>query len=342
MHSLTTLFPLISISAGLALAAHPLGAAVHQETAAGLRFAPTAETELSTEFKLSESTNGAELSVWMNGAQVPSSFLPQLQFEYALEIERVFTDRSAVLVDGALQSFVREFSAAERSGTGSWDYGQGPGAEDARAVSRFQGETLRYELGDDDGFLGTNADEDGPQAPDLEAFDAPGFGWLLEGAKAEAGAEWELPADLLVRLRSIGGRIADPLELEGAEWMDEPEDDQTWEGELSATFERADGNLARIAIGGQTVSTGTRATDLEQVPVADGTATETASTTHVLEGLLVWDLKRGLPVELTLTDMSDTTLETTRDEGQPGADYRSELLFEGNLEIAVQFTAEAR
>ena len=100
----------------------------------------------------------------------------------------------------------------------------------------------------------------------------------------------------------------------------------------------AEEGTARVEFEGTLTSLREAATDLAEVPVADGTATERTTTTYELDGTLVWNTAAGHLSRLELEAMLDVAIEIEKDPGQPGVEYASTMTMSGvwSCEVTVE------
>ena len=149
-------------------------------------------------------------------------------------------------------------------------------------------------------------------------------------------ATWEADASALAALLDFSQSIPCTWSGEGAENAPAPADN-TFTGtlELRVIDLRTEDEvvLCTIALSGEITELGTRATDLEQVPVADGTATETTTTTFTVEGELVWNVTAAHLASFELKGEGEGEQATVKDPGQPGPDYSSTTQHKAKLEI---------
>ena len=278
---------------------------------------------------------GGDLRVKMDGQDVPSEFLPELTIDV--------TQASSVLVrdEHAATAFVRSFEALSSEATIEVDLGgyMGQSGEriEAFATSPLQGRAVRFTPTEDGVTVATFADErDATEvAGDDHALlaglreDQDLAAWLPEGPVA-VGARWQAPAAALRELIEPSGALAWKWSSPDAA---EHAASRSITGDVELELVRvtdADGRaIAALRVSGTFEHTTTRATDLADVPVADGTATETRTAATTLRGDLVWDVAGGHLVSAELVTELDQTSRTVKDPGQEGPEYESALSFEG-------------
>ncbi len=315
--------PLMSLLAALAPALQSETVTLVPRTDAG--------ATLTRTFTQSSATTGGDLTVDMDGQPVPAEFLPDLSLEAA---ER----RSVTLVDRHTErGVVREFQTLEVSSHTVLDMGgymgQGETEYDATADSPLAGRSARF--GSDGAVF---LDAEGKDAA-ATASDSALLAGLTRGADLAAwwpgrevavGEAWQGPAAALLELSAPSGDLAWRWSSPDAERR---ADRRALDGEVTLTLRavrEVDGRtLAEVAVEGRLERTESVATDLRDVPVADGTATETRTAQLELRGTLTLDVKGGHLSAAELTAEVEETVATVKDPGQPGPEYRSTLTFRG-------------
>jgi hypothetical protein len=282
----------------------------------GVRLDPEPGTRVVRTFAYESSSELEGWTVVWNGQEAPAEMLPELEIEGREEARAEVTDEVLACSDGRVRTLRRGFAGLEARdvldvslGGAPIEERDAPGACDLEGcVVRFEGEERVLERGD--------APADSLAALELDLD----FSALLAGAAA--GAEsWEAPAAALVPTGLPGG-LAFAFE-------DEPEvqlgEREQWIANLEGTWRvrpletREDGRLAVFALEGELSTRSVRATDLEHVPVVDGDATETTTTTWKATGELVWDVERRTLRSLEVAADVRSTVVTVRDLlGVPG------------------------
>lgn len=288
-------------------------------------------------YTTSRTLEGGDLSVIMNGGEVPKMFLPELEYTsvqtQSVTLEDVHGASHERAISEAAMGFEMQMTFGEKGG-------MEPVQIESSASSALEGSRVRFVT--EDGETEARWAEDGENPDDklLEALhaDVDGAGLLPEEPVKE-GAEWSAEGSALCALLYPSGELG--WSWNGGEEDDIPgQDGSSHGGELELRFveliEEDGRSLARIEIEGNLVETTTRATDLAEVPVTDGTATETTTTDYAIEGELLWDVERHALHSLELTGEGEGTQETVKDAGQEGGDYASTLKHTAKLVLRVE------
>ncbi|MEZ6015299.1 MAG: hypothetical protein R3F49_09315 [Planctomycetota bacterium] len=287
--------------------------------------------------------NGSDLTVSMDGQEVPQEYLPDLTLdivsEQALEVLDVRRERA----------LDRTFVALSQEARVALDLGGYMGQQgeefEATAASPLEGRAVQFSFGEGDACEARFVDAPESARP-KEAQDAgvraseakllaglrPGLdlaGWLPSDSVA-VGARWEAPAAAL-------GEAIDPCGELAWQWSRPDADGRVDSSEIAGdvalefvALAEVDGRaLAELRVSGTFVLTTKRATDLADVPVADGTATETRAVNHTLSGQILWDVAGGHLSSAELTSDIDGLASTVKDAGQEGPDYASTMRFTG-------------
>ena len=321
--------------AGLATATLSLASATDFESHA-LRFTPAAGARVETRITSTMQMDSNRFEVVMGGQKVPEQFLPPLDVSYEGVHELVARDTYVAVADGAPTKLVRRYETL--SGLAIWDAALGEEYDDAAGESRtpaeVEGEEVEFEWSASQGrYLRALVDSDErPEGLDrLDArLDLAGF---LPQGEVAVGDVWELGPQLVDGLLEPGGDLgltgssAEP----GSEGLA-----RTSDGELSARLVSVEDGRALIEFEGEHVTKETSATTLERVPVVDGTATQTDTSTLTLKGRLEWDVRAGRLVTLGLEGTVEYLQETVRDAGQEGPTYESVLEYAGELVVEVE------
>lgn len=309
-----------------------------------LRFRALAGMELEKTFTSQSSRQSQEFSVKMAGNPVPQQFLPELLFESELELSCVVRDRYEAPAVGGVPVFTREYDQLFGAGTWSFQMPPQPGeGGDWEHRSDLEGKSVRFEWEEDSGRYGRTIPSQEEQPEELKALSAEMNlqGFLPEGPVV-VGDSWKVDGALVSALLSPGGELG--LHLDSDE-NETPFELVEANGELTVRLSKVAKlkgvQVAVLSIEGDYLLEEKRPTTLEQVPVADGTATEFATTRLELEGELLWDLDAGHALLLELEAPLDYLLKTIRDPDQGGSDYSSELTFGGEVELRVEFSADS-
>ena len=284
--------------------------------------------------EVSREQSGGDLQVKMGGSPVPAQFLPQLEYDtkwtQAITIEDAHGDALTRTITDAEQHFAMDMSFG--------DAGMEPTSVDSTATTPLDGVPFVF-TEDDDGETKV-AWKDDDDAPDDDLLDGlerrVDLAAVLPEDAVEVGATWSASAKAL-------GSILRPSGDLGWEWNSDfvsEGEETTYDGDLELTLAEIitkDGKkLARIELSGDLTITEVRATDLEQVPVADGTATETTETKFTLSGEIHWNLEAHHLHALDIEGEGEGTMNTIKDEGQEGQDYESTTSHTESLHMKVE------
>ncbi len=319
-----------------------LVAAAPTDDTVELRFAPSVGTQTAHTLEAQVHIEGSDLAVVMDGNEVPAQFLPELSFEFkttsAWTVHHEFLEPRDGIA-GAWRK--RTIEDASQSFEMSMELGAEAMEFDAEAATSLEGESF---------LIGRNASGDvvaewaDPES-ELDAawlddarpeLDLAG---LLPGKPMAAGDTWEADASALADILSATESFPWEWKGTGADGMPGP-GETVLEGALELTageIRTVDGTThCTIAIEGQFAETVTRPGDLSQVPVADGTATETTTTQYTVEGELTWNVTAGHLTSFIIEGEGDGEQLTVKDPGQPGPEYRSTTQHTSELKIELK------
>jgi len=326
----------LALAGFAALSASPTPA-VDFETHA-LRFVPKVGEKLETRMSNATQMDSNRFEVVMGGQKVPAQFLPPLDVSYEGVLELVAQDTYVEVAEGTPTKLQRHYETL--TGSTIWDAELGEEYDDAagdtKNESAIEGEDVEFVWNEAESRFDralVDSDERPAGLDKLDArLDLVGF---LPAGEVAVGDVWELEPVLIDRLLEPGGSLG--LEASSVEEVEESRYAES-SGELSARLISVEEGRALIEFEGDHQSKRTFATTLEQVPVADGTATQEDTSTIVVKGQLVWDLRAGHAVSLALEASVDYVQHTVRDEGQEGPTYESTLAFSGDTLIEVEIT----
>ncbi|QDV05175.1 hypothetical protein Poly30_06710 [Planctomycetes bacterium Poly30] len=325
-----------------ALAASLSLGATHSDDTVKLQLAPTSGTVSTYAVEILRTIQGGDLQVVMNGNEVPAQFLPKLEFEFTASTTATVTDH---------------FLPGENDITGPWRKRTLEDLTSAFDMSlTYSGETTDFAAEassplDDQPFL-LGLDEDGevvarwadPESKLDDEFLARvrpelHLEGLLPDEPVAMGATWEADASAVAAILDFSESLPWNWPSDAAENVPGPASN-TYEGTLELTVidlrTEDETVFCTVSLSGDIVETGTRATDLAQVPVADGTATETTTTTFTVEGELVWNVTAAHLASFELKGEGEGEQATVKDPGQPGPDYSSTTRHKAQLEIQVK------
>jgi hypothetical protein len=279
---------------------------------------------------------GGQLWCSMNGSEVPSEYLPEL----FLEMTDVRTLELMETFEGG--AWLRRYDTVgwENDGSFSMDY---TGSEmsypwSSAIESPIEGRVVRL-TPEADGSVAREFADDGEDDADLLAglqADLRLAALLPDGPVAE-GAAWKADGSELGMLFDPCGDLAWDMDPEAAERLMPEIRTREHSGELGITLRELseDGERAYCRVEGVLTRTTEQPGDLSQVPVVDGTATDTVTETWELEGELVWDLAAHAVLSLELDGELQQDTLTARDPDQPGSTYESLFPLSGNYSLTI-------
>lgn len=330
----------------LPLTAALLAAAGPTDDQVSLRLAPTAGTVSTHTVQIQRAVEGGDMAVVMNGTEVPAQFLPKLNFEFNTSTAATVTDH-----------FLPESIAAENGATGPWrkrtledlsetfDMSLSLDADTTdvttEASSDLDGQPFLIGQDEDGEVIARWADPDS-EAPDRlldHVRPALHLEGLLPAEPIATGSTWEASASALAGVLNLGETLPWTWSESAAGNAPTP-GATTLEGDLdlrAVDVRTEDGVVfCTISVDGEVIETSTRASDLSQVPVADGNATETTTTTYTVEGELVWNVTAGHMATFQLDGEGEGEQATVKDAGQPGPDYSSTTQHTAELNVQVK------
>ncbi len=338
MPAITAVSLPISVATSVLLAA----GALHQEKVE-LRFAPSLGATLSTQITSALTQKGGDLSVVMGGQEVPAQFLPKISYEFEYQDAFEISDRFDAApedvqghwrtrtVERATSRFEMSLDMGDGNARQLDAEGSSPLQDAAFGVGRSEeGETVaRWSSPDESAHPGDECLDGVRAALDLAA--------LLPEDPVEIGDTWSGPASALAEILEPSGDLAWAWTGTGA---DEMRSDEVVEhaGELELKLVEVSGSLATIEVRGKLVETRTTTVSLDEVPVADGEATEVSTTAYDIEAELRWDIRAHVLAALELEAEGTGDQETTRNEDQPGPTYASNLRHTGALKLQLEAT----
>ncbi|MEM8711755.1 MAG: hypothetical protein AAGG01_12440 [Planctomycetota bacterium] len=304
-------------------------AAAPTDDSVSLELGPQVGTALSHGIQVERSFEVSDLTVKMGGNEVPAQFLPELSFEYQVTTSLELTDEFLKAEDEEIEGPWRRRTLKGSSQTFSMEmnYAGEVTTMDAEASSDLDGNAFLVGRDEDGEVVARWSDEDGGDDGLLDSVrpEVDLIGLLPDEAVA-TGSTWEADASALGDVLGLDGQI--PWTWSGVPEEQIPEPGETsYSGDLDLRVTDVwleDGAThVRAAIQGELIETSSKPTDLEQVPVADGTATETTTLTFAVEGEFTWSVAERHLVSFHLEGEGDGTQVTEKDPGQPGQTYRS-------------------
>lgn len=300
-----------------------------------LRFDPEPGTRVVRTFSYVSTSELEGWTVVWNGQEAPAAMLPELEIEAREEARAEVSDEVLACADGRVTALRRTFSGLAARDVLDVALGGSPIEErDALGTCELEGCVVRFE-GEERELLDGDAPQE--QLADLE-LDLD-FSALLAGAVAGEDS-WEAPATALMPTGIPGGlsfTFEDEAEVEFGE------EDQ-WLANLEGVWRvrpletREEGRVAVFSLEGELSTHSVRATDLEHVPIVEGDATETTTTTWKARGELAWDVERRTLRSLEVEADVRSTVVTVRDLlGIPGeATYEQTLRLAGTSKLACE------
>ena len=309
-----------------------------------LAYAPAEGTQVTRRITSTLELSLDELLVVMDGQEIPPEYLPDLQIDVNNTFVLEVVDRVEKGGDGRPRRLHRTFAAVTDEATTT--VFMPPDLDETvrhTGTCALVGKSVVFAWDDKAGkydvAFADGVGEDEPLAGLVEDLD---FRSLLPDGAVEIGAEWSVDPSFLHQLEAPGGTL--PMLFTGGEVEEYFGPDVEWEGEVKMKFvgwdEDAAGRMALLRIGGAVRRETTKKTDLDQVPVADGTATEEIEGIYGLDGELAWDVAGGMMKGLTLTCSVSVLTVTTKDPGQDGPDFESETPMSGTWTFAVEVERE--
>ncbi|MDA1264384.1 MAG: hypothetical protein O2816_04820 [Planctomycetota bacterium] len=317
---------------------------------ADLQLAPAAGTRLTKTFAMQTSLEGGELEVIMDGMEIPAEFLPVLELSMTSSSEMVFTDRYLAVQDGRVTGLARTFDDLEdvHESTESME-GQGFEATSSKNTttgrSELEGESVRF----------TWDAEEGAYDAEFERGEGEGAGdGLLEGLAApldltgflppkDAGDSWTVSAEVLAELVSPGGNLHFLYSGDDAERFGSEEARTSFDGELEVIrrgeHSRDGVDLIELEIEGEVTVVIESPTDLDDIPVVDGTGLQTFTQTITLEGALRWNASANHLHSLELEGEVEATMQIEKDAESAGPSFKSTIHLAGETSIKVGFEA---
>ncbi|MEM7310747.1 MAG: hypothetical protein AAF682_29000 [Planctomycetota bacterium] len=318
----------------LLLAAAPLAG----DDEATLTFAPREGASRRLSIAVEQSLSGAELEVTMNGSEVPGQFLPEIKMELTDRRELALTETQTESGADGAGEWLRRYDELAWTNEGQMDM-SGGGADGAypwesTVDSPLEGRVLRFASDDGESFDAAPADGEGDEDL-LDGVEADlGLRRLLptDGEPQAIGASWTVSGEGLAQLFEPGGNLGWELPPDMAQYMRLDYEERTHDGSLELTLTKIEGGdapRAICAVEGKLTRVTVQEGDLSQVPVTDGTATDTVEEAWEVEGQLVWDLAANQVAALTLSGPFLQETHTERDPDQDGPTYLSVFRLRG-------------
>jgi hypothetical protein len=323
----------------LAIAACMLSAAVSLD-GVNLVYTPEADTSRTTTIEAQRDLEGGELTVVMGGQEIPAEFLPELNLVEENRVTLSITETFVASGEAGPTEWLRRYDEVTWNNEGSMSMSQMETENsfpwEAKAETPFTERVIRFSSDDGEEFARELAD-DGDEI-ELDGLQASlGLSELLPEEPVDVGGQWKVDGKLLGMLFEPGGDFSWELDPEAAKHMLPEVRERSHSGELTLVLSKiSEEDGARIAfcsVDGDLVRTTVQAGDLSEVPVADGTATDTIEEIWGLGGELRWDLTANHVISLSLEGELVSSTHTVRDPDQPGAPYESTFTVEGSYSV---------
>lgn len=307
----------------------------------GVRFDPEVGAEVVRSFAYESSCELEDWTVVWNGQEAPAEALPELWVESREEARAQVTDVVLACAQGRVTGVRRSFAGlAARNGLEVTLGGTTIEERDAEGACPLEGCVVRLE-GDERELLAGDA-----PAEDLGALELDlDFTALLAGAGAGKEA-WEAPASALVPAGLPGGIAFAFDEIPEEERADRAQlaENLTGTWRVRRLETREEGRVEAFALEGDLATTCVRATNLDDVPIVKGDATETTTTTWQATGELAWDVERRTLRSLEVEAQVRCTVVTVRDlegvEGEPTYEQTMRLAGRAKLSCEVAYGAK--
>lgn len=326
----------------------PLLAAGPAEVA--LRFAPAEGAAVSKTFTSTASLEGGDLRVVMDGQEVPPEFLPEIELTVESAMVYAFTDRYASVADGRPTVLLRTYDEIDETHEMTTSIVGLEGSDDVdeeqgtTGSSTLEGRTVRFAWDAEEGeyarsFEGGDGDvallEDLEEDTDLRG--------LLPGGEIEVGDRWEVDAEDFAAWFLPGGDLGVVYEGDGADDMNADPTETSFDGELvlklTGVHDEGGERLAAIDVEGDVTMTVVAPTDLDDIPVVDGDATETTTSRYELTGELIWNVSAGRLARAELEAETTVEIELVKDPAAPGPTFESVVTLEGTTTCTVEVEA---
>jgi len=303
-----------------------------------LVFDPAPGTTLVRAFEHEQDLVLDSMSILMDGYEVPSEYLPEMELDIHSLVRVVVTDRLVEIDEGRPRVLLRTYDELATSASSEFVMIPGDSAlEEGSATSALEGRSVRFEWDPEGGSYAVAFTEDEGDLPEELAEDMGLRAFLPEDA-VEEGDEWELDASVLHDVFRPGGDLAwDWSRSEGM--RGEIEEAHAFDGTLTARLTGIDEGVAEIELEGSFHEEDESEGDLSDVPVADGTATTFRTRTYELEGILRWNVEAGHVAGLALASAIEMEMRTVKDPDQGGPEYQHTMVFSGDWACTLEISA---
>ncbi len=298
---------------------------------------PAPGSELTRRFESTFALSFVELTSTLGGVEVPSEYLPRMEIESLRHQVLEVTETLDSAAEGAPLGWTRTYDVIEaRRRDDVTVEGYVEDSSDIEGDSLLTGRTVRFERRGEDVRRSFEGDDEPP-------FDLAGLrasldlAELVEDSTLSPDRSWSVPVDVLADLLTPGGDLALAFEGVSAETLARETSSVDWEGTAKVRFAelRRDGGVAAFELSGTLESELEFVTDLANIPVADGTGTETIGTRIEFTGRFEWDLEAGHLLELELHGPVRVETRIEKDPGQDGPDFTSTVALAGTWDVTV-------
>ena len=309
-----------------------------------LSYAPERGTTLTKVFSQERRLTMDELVVVMNGVEIPAEYMPAIDLEIVSEGVIGVNDRVLEVANGRPVRLERSFVELDAAMSESFTMSPAPTTyAEASGTSRLNGLTVSFVWDPDTEeydveLVGEETDLAAPLDGLVEDMDMRAF--LPSSGGSAIGDLWELDATVLQALFEPGGDMAWDWEKGEAMRGSLDREDPELSGSLTATLSSLEDDVALIELSGTCETVFEHASNLDGIPIAQGTTTVVETTTFEIAGTLSWNVANGHVDGLDLSADVAMTIETEKDPGQEGQEYESTMTFSGTWECAVTVATE--
>jgi len=306
-----------------------------------LTFAPEEGGSWKKSFTQKAHMEFDELLVVVNGDEVPAEALPELEVTVTEDYSVVVTDVFVKVGKGRPTELHRTFDEIEYMAGNLFSMisleGETSTDGEATGESPLEGETVVFEWDADEEEYTRSFQDDGDAKLLEELVEDMDARTLLPDEDIEVGDSWKLDASAFFAFAKPGGDLQ--LEITGDEsatWQRVTEDEEI-SGEATLTLKSVEDGIATVEIEGEMTVVSTGAGDLSQVPVAEGSATQTDTAEFEFEGTLRWDTENGLLQSLDIDSEGTVASHTEADEPGEMGTYEHTLTMSGTNSLRVLF-----
>lgn len=274
------------------------------------------------------------MSVIMGGAEVPSEYLPELDLYFEGTLDLVLLDRIEGVAGGRPTELVRSFDAVDAHESARVIVaGTSEDENDSDGTSDLVGRAVRFVWNEEEQQFDASFEEDGDEALLEGLVEDMDLRVLLPDGDMEPGDSWDVEGAACRFFLSPGGDLS--MEWENPGGWDRAEEEELT-GALEVRWDEVDDGVAVLVVDGTLETEFTRATNLDHVPVADGSATKNTRTEYAVEGRVNWSLVDGRLIDASFSAEVNVVSRTVRDEGQGGVDYEDVVRLSGSRTLVIE------